>query len=144
MTANGEQERNTGIVYLRIPAARALEVSAFCEGRGIEHEALPGCMGDQSAKVKFGLLKARHAGKLLGRPRVDVDCQLVRKLRIEGKSWRYIASHCGIGIGTARRSYMRAFDVERREIVSAESSQITKVKRLLSSIRSNDVTLRAM
>jgi hypothetical protein len=45
---------------------------------------------------------SKHPG---GRPRADVNCFEVARLRQEGKSWREIAKRLGVGTATAMRSY---------------------------------------
>lgn len=47
-------------------------------------------------RVKAGLAKARSKGKKLGRPKVKVDEEKIRRLREEGWSLRKIASDVGV------------------------------------------------
>ena len=47
-------------------------------------------------RVVMGLHKARQQGKKLGRPRLSVDVQRLRKLKSEGLSLRAIARETGI------------------------------------------------
>ncbi len=54
-------------------------------------------------RVKAGLEKARSDGKHLGRPRVVVDRDKVRRLRREGRSLRFIARKLGASHGTIQR-----------------------------------------
>lgn len=56
-------------------------------------------------RVHMGISRARKQGKPLGRPRVEVDALQVAGLRNRGMSWNEIASHLGIGRGTAERAY---------------------------------------
>ena len=47
-------------------------------------------------RIVMGLHKARQQGKKLGRPRLSVDVQRLRKLKSEGLSLRAIARETGI------------------------------------------------
>ena len=55
-------------------------------------------------RVKAGLRNARAKGKRLGRPPKSVDLAAVARLRKQGRSWRAIASHLGIGLATLHRA----------------------------------------
>src|SRR5271167_2112435 len=55
-------------------------------------------------RVRAGLRNARAKGKRLGRPSVPVDVTEIQRLRTEGLGWRAIASHLGVGLGTAVRA----------------------------------------
>jgi DNA invertase Pin-like site-specific DNA recombinase len=54
-------------------------------------------------RVRSGVANARAKGKVLGRPRRQVDVSEVRRLRSAGRSWRQLARQFGISTGTARR-----------------------------------------
>jgi len=54
-------------------------------------------------RVKAGLRRARENGKRLGRPKVSVDPQRLRELRLEGLSLRAIAKQLGISHSKAAR-----------------------------------------
>src|SRR3954466_14776197 len=54
-------------------------------------------------RVKAGLRNARAKGKLLGRPRQNVDGSKVLALRASGLSWRAIGRELGAGTGTVYR-----------------------------------------
>ena len=62
-------------------------------------------------RVVSGLDYARthgtKSGRGLGRPRCVFDHNAVRAMRTAGKSWRAIAAHLGVGVGTARRAHER-------------------------------------
>jgi len=66
------------MVYTVIAAVAELERSLICE------------------RVVMGLQRAKAQGKRLGRPRVSVDPQRFRELRLEGLSLRVIAKQLGI------------------------------------------------
>jgi DNA invertase Pin-like site-specific DNA recombinase len=55
-------------------------------------------------RVRAGLRNARAKGKRLGRPRVNVDSEVVRQLRSKGFGWKRIASELRIGVGTVLRA----------------------------------------
>jgi len=55
-------------------------------------------------RVKSGLHRARLNGIILGRPRIEVDAQEVRRLRDSGLSLRAIAKQLGVGVGTIHRA----------------------------------------
>jgi DNA invertase Pin-like site-specific DNA recombinase len=57
-----------------------------------------------SERTKAGLQRARRAGKVLGRPRVDVDAGELRKLKQEGKSLRQIAAASDLSLSTVVRA----------------------------------------
>lgn len=57
-----------------------------------------------SERTKAGLERVRRQGKTLGRPRVEVDADEVRRLRADGASWSVISSRLGIGRATAQRA----------------------------------------
>lgn len=54
-----------------------------------------------SERTKAGLALARARGKVLGRPRCDVDVCEIRRLRKQGQSWRAVARQLGISSATA-------------------------------------------
>lgn len=57
-----------------------------------------------SERTKAGLQRARRAGKVLGRPRVDVDRAKLCKLRNGGLSFRQLAAKTGYSLSTVVRS----------------------------------------
>ena len=57
-------------------------------------------------RVKAGLRNARAKGKLLGRPRVDVDAGRIAVLRAQGRSWRQVCAETGLSKGTAQRAVL--------------------------------------
>src|SRR5438093_6618858 len=57
-------------------------------------------------RVVMGLNRARKGGTRLGRPRVKVDAEAVRRLRAEGCSWQSIVQTLGISRGAAQRAGM--------------------------------------
>jgi DNA invertase Pin-like site-specific DNA recombinase len=57
-----------------------------------------------SDRTKAGLKRARRAGKILGRPRVDIDLYEVRKFQLEGHSLRAIAERTGWSLSSIMRS----------------------------------------
>jgi DNA invertase Pin-like site-specific DNA recombinase len=59
-------------------------------------------------RVKAGLRNARAKGKILGRPRVNVDEYRVLTLRNSGASWRAIARELDLTLGTVRRASQRS------------------------------------
>src|SRR5262249_40175406 len=56
-------------------------------------------------RVQAGVDRARKQGKLLGRPRVEVDPRQVAGLRARGLSWNQVAVKLNIGRGTAERTF---------------------------------------
>jgi putative DNA-invertase from lambdoid prophage Rac len=46
-------------------------------------------------RTKEGLDRARSEGKILGRPRADLDFEKIRTMRAEGKSWETISDEIG-------------------------------------------------
>ncbi|HLW81146.1 MAG TPA: recombinase family protein [Candidatus Acidoferrales bacterium] len=53
-----------------------------------------------SERTIAGLQRARAAGKILGRPRREVDVAKIRRLRRSGKSWREVARAMGVNSAT--------------------------------------------
>jgi DNA invertase Pin-like site-specific DNA recombinase len=53
-----------------------------------------------SERTRAGLERARAAGKILGRPRRDVDVAKIRRLRRAGNSWREVARAMGVNSAT--------------------------------------------
>jgi len=51
-------------------------------------------------RVRSGLRNARAKGKILGRPKKDVDVDRIKSLRASGLSWRSIAANMGLSVGT--------------------------------------------
>jgi DNA invertase Pin-like site-specific DNA recombinase len=54
-----------------------------------------------SERVRAGLRNARAKGKILGRPKCDVDPSEVRRLRAQGASWKVIGEKTGVSATTA-------------------------------------------
>lgn len=61
-----------------------------------------------SERTKAGLSRARRAGKVLGRPRVDVDVPKLRRLQESGLSLRQIAAKTKLSLSTVVRSLSAA------------------------------------
>jgi DNA invertase Pin-like site-specific DNA recombinase len=57
-----------------------------------------------SERTKAGLQRARRAGKVLGRPRVEVDIPKLRRMRENGLSLRQIAAKAKLSLSTVVRS----------------------------------------
>lgn len=55
-------------------------------------------------RVRSGLQAARRRGEKLGRPRVNVDLTRALGLKVQGLSYRQIASKMGVGLGTLHRA----------------------------------------
>src|SRR5499433_1191270 len=56
-------------------------------------------------RVHMGISRARKQGKVLGRPRVEVDPLQVAGLRARGLSWNQIADKLHVGRGTVERAF---------------------------------------
>lgn len=54
-------------------------------------------------RTKAGMARARKEGKAIGRPKVQVDPDQIRLLRMQGKSYAYIARKLGVGPTTVQR-----------------------------------------
>ena len=52
-------------------------------------------------RVRAGLRNARAKGKILGRPKCDVNPSEVRRLRAQGASWKVIGEKTGVSATTA-------------------------------------------
>lgn len=61
-------------------------------------------------RVRSGLQAARRRGEKLGRPRVNVDLTRALGLKVQGLSYRQIASKMGVGLGTLHRAIKEARD----------------------------------
>ncbi|HTC95712.1 MAG TPA: recombinase family protein [Terriglobales bacterium] len=57
-----------------------------------------------SERTRAGLDRARRQGKSLGRPKVQVNSDLIRALRAKGVSWDAIAQQTGIARATCQRA----------------------------------------
>jgi DNA invertase Pin-like site-specific DNA recombinase len=57
-----------------------------------------------SERTKAGLRRARREGKILGRPRVDVDVRKVRTLQATGLGLRGIATKTGWSLSSIMRT----------------------------------------
>jgi DNA invertase Pin-like site-specific DNA recombinase len=55
-------------------------------------------------RVRSGLAAAKAKGKIIGRPKVDVDVPTIALLRYQGRSWAEITRETGISKGTAQRA----------------------------------------
>jgi len=62
-------------------------------------------------RVCAGIQAARRRGARLGRPRTYVNPVKIRQMRAEGASWRAIAKHFHIGIGTAVRAIQQQQEI---------------------------------
>ena len=56
-------------------------------------------------RVCAGLHHARSRGKVLGRPRTEVDLNRLKTLRAAGCSWRTIADELGVAVSVAFKAY---------------------------------------
>jgi DNA invertase Pin-like site-specific DNA recombinase len=61
-----------------------------------------------SERTKAGLQRARRAGKVLGRPRVEVDIEKLRRLQSDGLSLRKIAARTKLTLSTVVRALAAA------------------------------------
>jgi DNA invertase Pin-like site-specific DNA recombinase len=66
-------------------------------------------------RVKAGLRNARAKGKRLGRPPKAVDAATVTRLRKQGRSWRAIAAHLGVGLATLHRTFVPRSKTQERD-----------------------------
>ena len=57
-----------------------------------------------SERTKAGLERARKQGKVLGRPRADVDASEIRELRARGLSWGAIGRQTGLARATCQKA----------------------------------------
>jgi DNA invertase Pin-like site-specific DNA recombinase len=55
-------------------------------------------------RVRSGMAAAKAKGKIIGRPKVDVDAPTIALLRHQGRSWAEITRETGISKGTAQRA----------------------------------------
>jgi putative DNA-invertase from lambdoid prophage Rac len=62
-------------------------------------------------RTKAGIDRARAEGKILGRPRADIDFVRLAQMRVEGKSWDEIASEFGYPVMTIYRARKRRGEV---------------------------------
>lgn len=60
-----------------------------------------------SERTKAGLQRARRAGKVLGRPRVEVNFKKLHGMQERGLSLRQIASEAGLSLSTVVRTLNR-------------------------------------
>jgi len=58
----------------------------------------------RSERTKAGLARAREKGKILGRRRVQLNADLIRRLRASGLSWTTIALETGISRSSCQRA----------------------------------------
>jgi DNA invertase Pin-like site-specific DNA recombinase len=52
-------------------------------------------------RVRAGLRNARAKGKILGRPRKEIDLAKIKRLRSAGSSWRAVGAALGVSAATA-------------------------------------------
>lgn len=52
-------------------------------------------------RVRAGLRNARAKGKILGRPRKEIDLAEIKRLRSAGSSWRAVGAALGVSAATA-------------------------------------------
>jgi DNA invertase Pin-like site-specific DNA recombinase len=57
-----------------------------------------------SERTKAGLVRARRAGKQLGRKAIHVDLKTARKLRAEGLGVRGVAERLGVSVNTLQKA----------------------------------------
>jgi putative DNA-invertase from lambdoid prophage Rac len=62
-------------------------------------------------RTKAGLDRARSEGKILGRPRSDINFDEVRRMRVEGKSWITIAAELKLPVMTLYRARKRRGEI---------------------------------
>jgi DNA invertase Pin-like site-specific DNA recombinase len=67
-------------------------------------------------RVKAGLRNARAKGKKLGRPKKVMDETRIAGLRAQGRSWRAIADHLGVGLATLHRASVRRSKIRERDL----------------------------
>jgi DNA invertase Pin-like site-specific DNA recombinase len=60
-----------------------------------------------SERTKAGLVRARRAGKQLGRRAVHVDVRAARKLQAEGLGVRRVAARLGVSVNTLQKALHR-------------------------------------
>jgi DNA invertase Pin-like site-specific DNA recombinase len=60
-----------------------------------------------SERTRAGLVRARRAGKQLGRRAVHVDVKSARKLQADGLGVRGVAAKLGISVNTLQRALHR-------------------------------------
>jgi DNA invertase Pin-like site-specific DNA recombinase len=58
-------------------------------------------------RTKNGLDRARAEGKLLGRPRANIDFEMVETMRAAGNNWEDIAAHFNVPVMTLYRARKR-------------------------------------
>ena len=79
-------------------------------------------------RVRSGLQAARRRGEKLGRPRVNVDLTRALGLKVQGLSYRQIASKMGIGLGTLHRAIKEARDEGVPQSTASDLSEVTESK----------------
>jgi DNA invertase Pin-like site-specific DNA recombinase len=57
-----------------------------------------------SERTKAGLERARHEGKTLGRPKVEVNAAEIQRLRAQGLSWSAVSAQTGVARATCQRA----------------------------------------
>src|SRR5579864_7688524 len=67
-------------------------------------------------RVKAGLRNARAKGKTLGRPKKVLDETRIAGLRAQGRSWRAIADHLGVGLATLHRASVPRSKIRERDL----------------------------
>lgn len=62
-------------------------------------------------RTKAGVDRARAEGKLLGRPRADLDFEVINRYRVEGKSWEEISEIVKYPVMTIYRARKRRGEI---------------------------------
>jgi DNA invertase Pin-like site-specific DNA recombinase len=57
-----------------------------------------------SERTRAGLERARREGKILGRPKVEVNAAEIRGLRAKGLSWSAVSAQTGVARATCQRA----------------------------------------
>lgn len=63
------------------------------------------------ARTKAGIDRARAEGKLLGRPRADINFEKLRMMRSDGKTWDEISEEVGYPVMTIYRARKRRGEI---------------------------------
>ncbi len=78
---------------------RTLPLCGECHGKVHDQD-----FTNHSELTKAGIVKARKEGRPHGRPKMDVDCNKVAKLRSKGLTWQEVGVKLGISFETLRKS----------------------------------------
>lgn len=87
------------VVPHRLGGTRTVPLCHECHERAHERTLN---LKEHSEKIKAGQQRARASGKALGRPKLDVDDDLIAALRGEGLTYRNISERMGISIHIVR------------------------------------------